>query len=156
MKGINIAETCHVVPIIEPLGSAAATKNSLVWSMENYAHVSIILQVGTQAGSFTAILYECDDHTPTNATAIATHVYKEETASTDVLGARATMAAAGLATAETSNIFYVIEHDASELTDGYPCMQLRLSALDNTTYVSAVAILSGPRYISTESATAIS
>ncbi len=156
MPGINIAEQCHVVNIIPPFGSAAATKDSDVFSMKNYAHATIILQVGAQAGSFTAKLYECDDFTPSNATAIATAVYKEETGDGDTLGARTAVTAAdGVATATTNNIMYVFEVDAAELTDGYPCLQLKLSALDNTTYVSAIAILTGARYGGDQSPTAI-
>lgn len=154
-KGFVIPQEGHVVQILEPWGSNAATKNSDVFSMEGYAHVDIILSIGTQAGSFTAILYECDDFTPTAATAIAATIYKEETASGDTLGAATALAATGIATSATSNIFYVISADASQLTAGYPNLQLRLSDLDNTTYLSAVAILSGARYASPESATAI-
>lgn len=152
----TIAEEGHVVNIIPPFGSAAATKDSDIFSMKNYSHATIILLVGTQAGSFTAKLYECDNFDPSNATAIATRVYKEETADGDTLGAKVDVTAAdGVATATANDIMYVFEIDASELTDGYPCLQLKLSGLDNTTYVAAVAILSGARYASSESATAI-
>lgn len=155
-KGITTAEECHVVNIIPPLGSAAATADSDVFSMRDYAHATIILAVGTQAGSFTAKLYECDNFTPSNAVAIATRVYKEETAAGDTLGAKvAVTAAAGVDTAAANNIMYVFEIDADELSDGYPCLQLKLSGLDNTTYLSAIAILSGARYGSVESPTEI-
>lgn len=155
-KGFNVANEGHVVNIIPPFGSAAATKDSDVFSLRNYAHATIVLQVGAQAGAFNAKLYECDDFTPSNQTAIATRVYKEETALGDTLGAKvAVTAAAGLDTPATDNIMYVFEVDADELSDGYPCLQLKLSGLDNTTYISAIAILSGARYASDQSATEI-
>ncbi|MFZ3132769.1 MAG: hypothetical protein WA125_17110 [Desulfosporosinus sp.] len=155
-KGINFAEELHVVNIIPPFGSDAATKNSDVFTLKGHAHATIILTVGTQGGSFTAKLYECDNFTPSTATAIATRVYKEETALGDTLGAAVAVTAAdGVATAVANNIMYVFEVNADELTEGYPCLQLRLSDLDNTTYVSAVAILSGSRYASDQSASAI-
>ena len=123
--------------------------------MKNYAHATIILQVGSQAGAFTAILYECDDFTPSNQNAIATVVYKEETGDGDTLGARTAETTSVFNSGENNNIMFVIEVTADELTDGYPNLQLKLSNLDNTTYVSAIAILSGSRYASDQSATAI-
>lgn len=146
MSRFLTAEQSHIVNIIPPWGSDAATKNSVVFSMRDASHATIILQVGTQGGSFTAILYECDNFTPSNVTAIAARVYKEETALGDTLGAGAAMATTGFNTAVANTIMYVIEVDADALTEGYPHLQLRLSALDNTTYVSAVAILSGLSY----------
>jgi hypothetical protein len=141
-----LAEQAKIIPIIYPWGSNAATKDSDVFSMKNASHATIILTVGVQAGSFTAILYECDNFTPSNATAIAARIYKEETADSDTLADGVALAATGVATAATSNIHYVIEVDAEDLTEGYPNLQLRLSDLDNTTYVSAVAILTGYAY----------
>jgi hypothetical protein len=155
MSKFLVAEEGHVVNIIPPFGSAAATKDSDIFSMKNYQHTTIIIQVGTQAGSFTAILYECDDFTPTNQNAIATVVYKQETDAGDVLGAKTAVTTSGFNTAATSNTMYVIEVDGSQLSEGYPNLQLKLSALDNTTYISAVAILSGARYASPESPTEI-
>ncbi len=149
------AEQGHIINLIKPQGSSGATIDSDVFSMKDASHASIILQVGAQAGSFTAILYECDDFTPNAATAIATVVYKEETENGDTLGTRTAITTSGFNTSATDNIFYVIEVDAEELTEGYPNLQLKLSALDNTTYVSAVAVLSGFAYQGSETRTQI-
>jgi hypothetical protein len=40
----------------------------------------------------------------------------------------------------------VFEVDAEDLPEGYPNIQLQLSDLDTTTYVAAVAVLSGYAY----------
>lgn len=154
-KGFVIPQEGHVVNIIPPWGSDAATKNSDVWSMKGYSHCDIIVQMGATAGAASFILYECDDFTPSTATAIAATIYKEETDAGDTLGAATALAATGVATSTNDNIMYVISVDASQLTAGYPNLQLRFADLDNTTYLSAVAILSGARYASPESATTI-
>jgi hypothetical protein len=154
-KGFCIPQEGHVVNILPPFGSAAATSNSDVWSMEGYAHCDIIIQMGTTAGAASFILYECDNFTPTTATAIAATYYAETTDSGDTLGAATALASTGLATSANDNIMYVVSVDAQQLTDGYPNLQLRFADLDNTTYLSAVAILSGARYAYPASATAI-
>lgn len=154
-KGFNIPQEGHVVQILAPWGSDAATKNSGVFSMRNYAHCDIIVLLGSTGGAASFILYECDDFTPANATAIAATIYKEETADGDTLGAATALAAAGVATSANDGIFYVISVDASQLTEGYPNLQLRFADLDNTTYVAAVAILSGAKYAQDQSPTAI-
>jgi len=146
MSRMVLAEQAHIIPIIYPQGSAAPTINSDTISMKNASHCTIILTVGAQAGSFTVKIYEADDF-GNGDTAIASVVYKEETTNSDMLGdATAVVAADGVNTGATNNIFYVFEVDAEDLTEGYPNIQMQLSALDNTTYVSAVAVLTGYAY----------
>jgi hypothetical protein len=143
MSRFVIAEQGHPVPIIYPQGSAAPTINSDIVSLKNASHVSILLAVGAQAGAFTAKLYEGSDFSDCT-TELAGAVYKEETTNSDQLGDRtAVVAASGVAIAATNNIFYVFEVDVEDLTEGNTNIQLKLSALDNTTYVMAWAILSG-------------
>ena len=154
-KGFCIPEEGHVVQVIVPWGSNAATKAGTPFSMENYAHCDIILSIGATGGAASFILYEATDITVGTKTAIAAKVYKEETQDGDTLSAGVALATTGLATANTADIMYVISVDAQQLTDGYPYLHLAMADLDNTTYVSAVAILSGARYAGPESATAI-
>lgn len=146
MSRFVIAQQGHVVNIIPPWGSDAATKDSDVFSMKDASHATIILQVGTQAGAFDVDLVACDDFTPSNTSAVGFYLAKEETALGDTLDALTATASTGFATAATNTIMYVIEIDAEDLPEGYPNLQLKLSGLDNTTYVSAVAILSGLSY----------
>jgi hypothetical protein len=156
MKGINIAEQLHVVNILPPQSITAAV-TSAVFTLKNHAHATIIVTCGaTNADAGYITIEECDDFTPANDTAIDFYYYAEETAAGDTLGARTKAAAAtGIDVSANDNITYVIEIDASELSDGYPNLILKWSAPGGATYVSAVAILSGSRYAEDQSATAI-
>lgn len=156
---MNIAEQCHVVNLIPPVdidtgGGLAASE---IFSMENYAHATIIVNVSTadaDAGNIT--VEECDDFTPTNDTAIDFYYYAETTALGDTLGARTkAVAATGIDVSANDNCLYVIELDASELSEGYPCVVVKWSNPGGSTIASAVAILSGSRYAGDQSATAI-
>lgn len=155
MKGINIAEQLHVVNILPPQ-DVDTGKTSAVFSLKNHAHATIIVQCGTtnaDAGNIT--IEECDDFTPTNDTAIGFTYYKEETAGGDTLSAKQTATAAGIDVSANDNTTYVIEIDASQLSDGYPNLVLKWSDPGGATYGSAVAILSGSRYAGSENPTAI-
>ncbi len=156
MKGFNIAEMGHVVNVLPPIDITGGA-NGDVFSMENYGHATIIVQVGVSAAAFTTIkINECTSFAAAGATAIAFSVYKEETAAGDTLGARVAVAAAGMTPSANDTIMYVIELDASELSDGSQFVQLALAnASANSVIASAVAILSGSRYAKTLSATAI-
>lgn len=148
MAGINIAESCHVVNILPPIDITGGAFSD-VFSMENYAHATIIIQAGVTAAAWTKIIVnECIDATGHvgTAVAIAHYIYKEETDSGDTLGVRTAALAAGETPSANDNIFYVIELNASELSDGYPWVELSLTNGANANLVSAVAILSGARY----------
>lgn len=142
----RIAEEGHIVNILPPVDITGG-KTSDVFSMENYAHATIIVQIGVSAAAFTKVIVEeCDDFVPTTATGIAYAVYKEETALDDTLGARTAVAAAGLDPSANDNIFYVIEIDAAQLSPGKNKLRLNLTNGVNSVIASAVAILSGARY----------
>jgi hypothetical protein len=146
MSRMVMAEEAHFVNIIPPFGSAAPTKDSDVFSMKDASHCTIMLQVGAQAGSFDVDLVACDDFTPSSTSAIGYKLAKEESAAGDTLDALADTASTGHSTSATNNIMYVMEVDAEDMPEGYPNLQLKLSGLDNTTYVSALAILTGLSY----------
>jgi hypothetical protein len=156
-KGITIAEELHVVNILPPIDVDTASGADMdVFSMENYAHATIIIQTGvTNATPGTITVKECDDFTPSNSTAIAFAYYEETTAAGDTLGARTAATTSGFALSANDNCTYVIEIDAAELSDGYPCIQVSWSNPGGSTIGSAVAILSGPRYAGDQSDTAI-
>ena len=153
--GIVIAEDCHVVNALPPLDIDAAAQDSDVWSMGKYSHASIIIQLGVTGATCVITVEECDDFTPSNSTAIAFASYSEVTANGDTLGARAQTAATGLTTGANDGIFYVLEVDASQLTDGFPNLRVALTDPGAATFGSIVAILSGARYGSFDSPTAI-
>ena len=72
-----------------------------------------------------------------------------------MLGARTAVAAAGLTPSANDGIFYVIELDASELSDGKPYVQVELTNGTNSVIAAVVAILSGARYAEAQSPTEI-
>ena len=154
-SGFNIAEMGHVVNILPPVDITGGVTSD-VFSMKNYSHATIIMQIGVSAAAFTKLIVEaCDDFVPTTHTDIAFAVYKEETAAGDTLGPRTAVAAAGLTPSANDNIMYVIEIDAADLSDGSPNLRLEITNGANSVIASAVAILSGSRYGGSESATAI-
>jgi len=150
MLGINISEQCHIVNVLPPIDSDDA-KTGAVINMENYAHASIIIQVGaSDADGGFATLEESDTSAFTNHPEVAFYYYAEETASGDVLDAGPTTAVAAtgidMAPAGVNDIFYVIEFDSSQFTNGYSFLRLQISAAGGANLISAVAILSGARH----------
>ena len=155
MKGFYAAQQGHIVNALPPVDISSG-KFSDVWSMENFGHATIIVQVGVSAAAFTKIIVNaCDDFVPTTRTAIAFKLYPEETAAGDTLGAGEDVAAAGKTPSAADSIFYVIEIDASELPAGSPNLEVSLTNGVNSVIASVVAILSGARYAGDQSATAI-
>jgi hypothetical protein len=159
MSRFIAAEMGHVVNILPPIDvdTAGGVAKTQIFSMKNYQHATIIIQCGvTDADGGNITVEECDDFTPTNDTAIDFYYYAETTDAGDTLGARTKAeAATGIDVSANNNIMYVIEIDAAELTEGYPCIELKWSNPGGSTIASAVAILSGARYAGPESGTAI-
>lgn len=155
MKGFVIAEAGHVINAVAPIDINGAGATSDVWSMRRYQHASIILSLGVTGAATTVTVEECDDFTPTNSTAIAFAYYAEVTAGGDVLEARAAATVAGVACSTNDGVFYVIEIDASQLTDGYPCLRVKLSDPSAATLASVQVVLSGSRYAVENSPTEI-
>jgi hypothetical protein len=155
VKGLNISEQAHVVNILPPQ-DVDGGKSSDVFSLKNYAHATIIVTCGsTNADAGNITVEECDDFTPTNHTAIAFAFYKEEDDGGDVLSAKQAAEAAGIDVSANDNTIYVIEIDASELSDGRPNLILKWSDPGGATFGSAVEILTGSRYAEAESKTAV-
>lgn len=155
MSKIVMAEQCHIVNILPPVDISGGVTSD-VFSMGNYSHATIIFQVGVSAAAFTKLIVEkCDNFTPTTHTDMAFAVYKEETSDGDTLGTRTAVAATGLTPSDANNIMYVIEIDAAELGDGYDKLRLEVTNGVNSVIASAVAILSGGRYVSEKTPTVI-
>ena len=157
-KGFYLAQEGHVVPLFLP-GSTAGGKTSAAFSLACWAHASIILMLGattgTQPGDIT--LNACSDATGANPVAIPFDIFACETSNTDVMGVRMPMTAAGYVPVPNSNIFYVIEFDASKMAVlGKSYLQLSLAnAGGNALLASAVAILSAGRFAGESSATVL-
>ena len=153
-KGFCIAEQGHVVQLIAPVNITAAA-TSEVFSMENWAHATIIVYGG--AGSSTTItVSECDDFTPTSSATITYAYTQETTAAGDTqTAALAAAGTAGIGIGAASGVYTIIEIDADELTDGMPCLQINLTDPGAGKVVCATAILSGGRYQEDVTATVI-
>jgi len=150
-----LSQEAHIVSMIAPVGSSTATIDSEVVSMKDASHATIILTVGVQGGASSFTVVEGDDFTPSNEAAIAYRLAKEETTTGDTLGALTAVASTGSVVAATDYTIYVIEVDSEDLSEGYNNIQLKLAALDNTTYVSAICILTGLCYQGDETRTQI-
>jgi len=155
MKGLTIAEQCHVINALAPIDIGGVAKESDYFSMENYSHATIIVTLGVVTNAPTITVYESDDLDGSNETAIGFDHYLEDASAGDTLADRATVANTGYTFAATTNgVMLVIEIDASQLSDGYPCLCVKTDTAA-AALVSVVAILSGARYQKENTPTAI-
>ena len=144
MKGFSISEAGHVVNILPPVDITGG-KTAQAFSMANYKHASIIIQIGVSAAAFTKIILNlCSDAAGDNPVAIPFNLYTQETAgaSHDVLSAITAVPATGYAPSAT---------DGTLGQDSY--LQLSLTNGVNSCITSAVAVLSGSRYAEAQSPT---
>lgn len=150
-----LSQEAHAINLIQPQGSSGATINSDVFSMKDASHATIYLQTGAVGGDYTFTVAACSNFTPSAEVAIAYKLAYEDTTDGDVLGALTAVAATGTTVANTAGQLHVIEIDAEDLPEGYPDVYLKLAGLNNTTYVSAIAILTGLAYAGDENRTQI-
>ncbi len=146
MKGMVITEQGHIVNALPPVDIAGGALSDR-FSMKHHGHATIIVQVGVSAAAFTKILVnECTAASGGSRTAIAFRYAAEETSNGDTLSSLADAAATGVTPAADDDIFYAIELDASELSDGSEWVEVELQNGSNSVIASVVAILSGSRY----------
>jgi len=137
----------HIIPIIHPVDTTSAAPTCDVFGMQEYNHATIILQTGTNSKGFAVTVEECTTAAEADNTAMSEFYYREmET--TDTWGAL-TASGGTLTVADgDDNHVFAIEIDASELTDGYAYVKLTCAApASGNNYVSAIAILSEPRFM---------
>lgn len=158
VNGFYAAQEGHLVNILPPQNiSGGATAQ--VFNMEGYRHASIIVQLGAQAAANTKILVNaCTDASGDGAVAVPFNIFTQETAgvANDVLSVRTPVAAIGYTPSPNANIFYVIELDADALPQGAPYVQLQITNGANANFASAVAVLSGGRFVGDQSPSATS
>lgn len=158
VKGFYAAQEGHVVNILPPKEISGGV-TAQIFNMEGYRHASIVVQLGVQAAANTEILVNaCTDASGDGATAVPFDIFTQETAGTanDVLSTRTSVTAAGYTPSPNQNIFYVIELDADALPQGSPYVQLEITNGANANFASAVAVLSGGRFVGDQSQTATS
>ena len=152
--GITLAEEGHVVTLIAPVNATTAL-TSEIFSMENYAHATIIVYGGA-GSSVTITISECDDFTPSSAATITYAYTQETTAAGDTqVAALAEAGTAGVALGIATGVYTIIEIDGEQMTDGMPCLQLNITDPGAGKVVCATAILTGGRYMKDITPTAI-
>ena len=142
----NVAEELHTVSIIAPVDINGGAVESDYFNVKNAASCQIVLTLGVTGAATTFTVYESDDSSGSNETAIAFAYYAETTAGGDTLGARTAATTSGIAASTNDGLIYVIDVDPRDLTDGYPYLVLKLSDPSAATLVSAVALLGNIRH----------
>ena len=154
MSYFNAAQEGHVVSVLSPVDiNGGSTSES--FHMANWSHASIIIMGGVSAGASTVTVSENTDASQSGTTAIAFNYAAETTAAGDTLGALTACSSSGFATSTNNGIIYVIEIDAAQLSAGYEWITVHFSNPSASNIAGVVAVLSGGRYASDQSATAI-
>lgn len=154
-KGFYLANEGHVVNLLGAVDIGGVAKVSDYFSMANYRHASIIITTGVVTNTATITVEESTTSAGAATTAIDFDYYIETTAAGDTLSTKnTTSSAAGFATGTNNNTTFVIEIDASQLTDGYPYLVVKATAAA-ACLISMVAVLTGARYPQEASVTAI-
>lgn len=146
----------HIVPIIHPVDTTTAAPTCDIVSLQNYNHVTFILQTGTNTKGFAITVENCTAAAGTSNDAMSEFYYREM-ATTDTWGA---LTASGgtltVADADDQHVF-AIEIDADEITaaDHYFIKLTCAAPASGNNFVSAIAIMSEPRRIEDIPITAI-
>lgn len=152
-KGVNITEECHVVNMIPPVDVGGVAKVGDRVSMEGYAKCSIIVTMGVVTNATTFTCYESTTAAGGSEDAISTiYYYAETTELGDTMAARTS--GATIVSGTTDSVMYVIDIDASSLTAAHDWIGIKTDGAA-AAFVSAVAVLSGTRYQSGITDTAI-
>jgi hypothetical protein len=155
-QGFSIGEgQGHLVLGVAPVDIDAGAQTSDAFSMSNYSHATIIIALGVTGAASTVTVKENTAADGTGAAAIAFSYYGEAVAGGDTTGARTAATSSGFATATTDGIFYIIELDATELSDGSEWVTVHMSDPGTATFGSIIVVLSGARYAEVEAPTAI-
>lgn len=137
----------QVVSLLYPVSSGSAPTID-IFSLEEYNHALIIVGIGATDGTMKVTVEECTAAAGTGNTDIAFN-YRIST-TTDTWGAlTAGVAGTGFTVGATDDdSLYAIEIDADELTDTYEYVKLTFGTPSGSaTLMSAIAILSEPRYM---------
>lgn len=146
---MRLAEQNKIVFCIQPEDHQSAGIDGDSVSLENYSHVTFIIMFGEVTGD--ALLTVNSGASAGTKTTAETFNYRAcatdmGTAGGDLLGAEATSASLTLTAATYEDRFIVVEMDADEFTNGQPWITINLSSAASSLFVSAVAILSKPRF----------
>lgn len=147
----NIAETCKLVQLYGPVSFSGAV-NSLFVNTTKYAHLSLLVSIGTQAAATTITVTNSTDSAGAGETAIGFDYFLTSQATTqasaaDLMGARTTVSASGVATdGATTGVIYAIEIPVISLTPTYSWVRVKFSSPGAAVLGSVVAVLTTARY----------
>jgi len=155
-NGFSIGEgQGHYVLGVAPVDIDAGAQTSDAFKMANYTHATVIISLGVTGAASTVTVKENTDASGSGATAIAFAYYSEETAAGDTTSARTAATSSGFATSTNDGVFYILEIDAEDLSDGSEWVTIHMSDPGAATFASIGVILSGARYAEVEAPTAI-
>ena len=155
-NGFSIGEgQGHYVLGVAPVDIDAGAQTSDAFKMANYTHATVIISLGVTGAASTVTVKENTDASGSGATAIAFAYYSEETAAGDTTSARTAATSSGVATSTNDGVFYILEIDAEDLSDGSEWVTIHMSDPGAATFASIGVILSGARYAEVEAPTAI-
>jgi len=152
MKGITLTESGHFVHVY-PSADPAGTVTGDWFSLENYAHATIVVAKGSGSGATVTL----ENATGAGGTSNATMPFNyalESTAAGDTLGSLTAAGTGGIGISANSGVLVVIEVDASELPDGSPWLTPKMTSV-GASQVCIIACLTGSRWGKSESMTAI-
>lgn len=137
----------HIIPIIHPVDTTTNAPTCDIFSLGEYNHCCILLQTGTNTVGFAVTVEECTTAAGASNDALSEFYYREMV-TTDTWGALTASGGTLTVAADDDNHVFAIEIDAAELTDTHPYVSLVCAApASGNNYVSALAILSEPRYM---------
>ena len=142
-----------LVPVADAFAGTAATD---VVNMENFSHVTFVMQLGVgTTGTSTITVEACDDTTPTNTSAVA--FYYREVTTGDTTSAPTACASTGFTTTAGSNKLVIVECNDDMLSASeYGYVRMKMVEVANDPVLGGVLIiLSGSRYAQSAQATAI-
>ena len=155
-NGFSIGEgQGHYVLGTAPIDIDSGAVTSDAFKMANYSHATVLISLGVTGAASTVTVKESTDASGSGATAIAFSYYAEETAAGDTTGARTAATSSGFATSTNDGVFYILEIDAEDLSDGSEWVTIHMSDPGAATFASIGVILSGARYAEVEAPTAI-
>ncbi len=141
-----MAEECHTVNALPPVDIGGAAKTSDYFTLENYSHATITILMGVVGNDVLIKVYEAKDNAGATKQFMNFNYHFETTAAGDTLSTRtAVVAATGFQTGTNNSTTFVIEIDASELTDLYPWIAVLTDAAA-AALISIDVKLSGSRY----------
>ena len=127
-----------------------------VVSMKHYDRLAFMLIGVATTGTAVVTVEECDNFTPSNSTAIAFSVRKNDAFATDTLGADVAVSAAGYTTPTSATFMHIIEVKGATLTDGFPNVRVVCTeGVDAAVIGTVVCLGSDAKYFGSTLPTAI-